>query len=529
MLGFGKKELSVIIPVFNTKDYLRESLDSVLAATKNIDSEIILVDDGSTDGSLEIANQYVSENKKMRLILAENKGPGVARNLGTAEAKGKYLAFADSDDIVAEDIYERMLEVAKRDGCEMVVCDVIRKDGEKYIHSELHRKAYHNLRDRIVDINKDRSLTFDCTVWNRIIKASLYKDNKIEFPDALYCEDFPVVQKLYCLSKKTAFIHRWGYCWRVRKNSITRTYTHEHLVQEIKMLLYLKEIARECNPDPGYSRMIDYKILALEFVGCMNTLRSVPREEALENIELIANLIENNVDLDVAGELSLYNRQKIKLILDRDVEGLIQLLNYKKANYMNTPVSETGEGLQLVLPDDIFTVSSRSMKNEFNDTPYWLSIDSVESDEAKFVIHTHVYVRRVSMPDFSSQTIRAFLINDRTGRETELKTVPEKRESLTKARGEVLNYDDYRFYNYNYDGTGVSIEIDAGDIAAEKDFMGWNYVLLECENALGKKNLVLRFGTKKALDVINSTQMTCGGRTVSFSTDEIQVFWVRAE
>ena len=527
MFGFKKTELSIVMPVFNTKPYLAESLDSVLAATKNIVAEIILVDDGSTDGSLETAEKYAADNKNIRVLRTDHIGPGGARNTGVAEVRGKYLAFVDSDDFVAPDIYENMISVAERDGSEMVVCDVIRKDREKYIHSELHRKAFHNIRSRDIDIRRDRDLIFDGTVYNRIILTSFYKKHRISYPEGVYYEDFPVVQQLYFLADRVSFLRKWGYCWRIRKESITQQqFNRKNIVDRMAMLSHLRNTARECGMPDDYFRALDYKILSLEFNGMISILHAVTEEEAREYVDMAASYIEQNTDPDVTVDLTLYDQQKVSLILDRDHEGLIRLLNYKKANYMNAPVTETEDGYNITLPDDIFTIKSRSMKNEFNNMPYWMSIDSVESSDSAVVIHTHIYIRRVSMPDFSSQDVRAFLINDLSGEEIELKIEKELCPSLTAARGIMVNLDDYRNYYYNYDGTGFSVKIDINGLAGKKGFSGSNYVMLECTNRLGRKNQVLRFATQKAIRNINALSFYKNGKSVAFSTDEIQVFWV---
>ena len=528
MFGFEKKlKLSVIIPVFNTKDYLIECLESVKKATENIPSEIITVDSGSDDGSLEILRKYESEHKNFRLFQADGAAPGEARNTGIAHAKGKYIAFVDSDDFVAEDIYENMIKVAERDGCDMVLCNVIRWDGKKYTQAELLRKAYHNIRNQNVSIEKDRDLIFDGTVGNRLIRTSFYRKSGISFPEGMLYEDVPVITKLNCMSKKTALLRKWGYCWRIRKGSISQQqFNRANVADRITALRQMKKMAAELKPFDGYSELLDYKILALEFNGCISILNDIPAETAAEYTEMIASFIEENVDLSVTDRLSVYDRQKVRCILDRDVDGLIRLLNYKKINYMNAPVTETEDGFQLELPEHIFTVAGRSFSNEMSNMPYWMSIDSAETEGSVMTIHTHVYIRRINMQDPDSQDVRVFLVNDISGAETELKAEKEPRPALTKARGTVFNYDDYRDYHYNYDGTGFSFSIDINDFADRKDFQGWNFVLLEVSNKVGKKNQVLRFGTKQSLDVINSTTLYTDRSQAEFSTDETQVFGV---
>ncbi len=92
-------KVSVIVPVFNVEAYLNESLDSILNQTLN-DIEIICINDGSTDNSLNILETYAKKDKRIKIISKENEGQGVARNVGLDDAQGEYISFVDSDDFI---------------------------------------------------------------------------------------------------------------------------------------------------------------------------------------------------------------------------------------------------------------------------------------------------------------------------------------------------------------------------------------------------------------------------------------------
>lgn len=119
---FGHK-ISVIVPVYNSKDYLDECVESILTQTyKNL--ELILVDDGSTDESLEVCRRWERLDSRVRAIHQENAGPGAARNTGIDNATGDYLAFVDSDDTVKSNAYERMLSLASENNADIVCSSV---------------------------------------------------------------------------------------------------------------------------------------------------------------------------------------------------------------------------------------------------------------------------------------------------------------------------------------------------------------------------------------------------------------------
>ena len=117
--------ISVIIPVYNVEPYLRKCLDSVVNQTyRNL--EILVIDDGSTDGSGAICDEYASD-RRMRIFHTENRGLSCARNLGLDEAKGEWIGFVDSDDWIEPDMYEALLKKAEETGADIVECGVFRE------------------------------------------------------------------------------------------------------------------------------------------------------------------------------------------------------------------------------------------------------------------------------------------------------------------------------------------------------------------------------------------------------------------
>lgn len=117
-------KISVIIPIYNGEEHLKKCIDSVLKQTeKNI--EIILVDDGSKDNSLDICRNYAKQDSRIVVIHQENYGVSVARNIGIGKARGEYIGFVDSDDWIEPDMYETLLRKAEAEKADVVMCDVM--------------------------------------------------------------------------------------------------------------------------------------------------------------------------------------------------------------------------------------------------------------------------------------------------------------------------------------------------------------------------------------------------------------------
>ena len=125
-----KKDISIIVPIYNSEKYLKKCIDSIINQTKK-ELEIILINDGSTDNSEKIIKEY--KDKRIKYIKNTNQGIGTTRNQGIKEATGKYLMFIDSDDYIENNACELLYNKAEKDNLDMVVCDFYREkeDGEK--------------------------------------------------------------------------------------------------------------------------------------------------------------------------------------------------------------------------------------------------------------------------------------------------------------------------------------------------------------------------------------------------------------
>ena len=106
-------KVSVIVPVYNAEKYIKRCLDSILAQSYRY-FEVLLIDDGSTDNSGKICDEYALNDNRIRVIHKENSGVSATRNIGITEAKGDYIAFVDSDDYIRSDMFEKMVKNAEK-------------------------------------------------------------------------------------------------------------------------------------------------------------------------------------------------------------------------------------------------------------------------------------------------------------------------------------------------------------------------------------------------------------------------------
>lgn len=177
-------KVSIVIPIYNKQKYLKECIDSIIAQTyENI--EIICVDDGSTDASLDILYGYKEKDNRIIIIEQENHGAGNARNSGMAIATGKYIQFLDADDFFANDMIEKMVKKAQKYETDIVICNAleyIEATGEKILHSWLRVENIVFDPFSFSEVENIFQIT-QATIWNKLYSLDFLKKNKIVFQE----------------------------------------------------------------------------------------------------------------------------------------------------------------------------------------------------------------------------------------------------------------------------------------------------------------------------------------------------------
>lgn len=221
-------EISVIVPVYNVEKYLQKCIESIIHQTFK-DLEIILVNDGSTDRSLEILREYEKRDSRITVIDKANGGVSEARNIGIDIAKGKYLYFADSDDYMHSQLLEIMHEQIVKHGCDMTICDMCYvREGEKtkeeneildVKREEIDSAIYVQTMEEAFSLMfRDKHIEFIIPI-NKLYSADLFRE--IRYPVGRIHEDEYTTYKLIYQSKKIVYITIPLYYYVRRRNSIT--------------------------------------------------------------------------------------------------------------------------------------------------------------------------------------------------------------------------------------------------------------------------------------------------------------------
>ncbi len=206
--------ISIIVPVYNVKQYINQCIDSIICQSYT-DLEIILIDDGSTDGSGSICDDYAAKDSRIRVFHTENRGLSAARNLGIGKARGDYLSFIDSDDWIDHTMYELLMKAAIENQADMVICGfIIERIGKSekkgnclgvYCENRIHNKLIH------------QELTY--AVWARLYRSELF--DSIRFLNGHVYEDVAPTLQIIHIAKNIYCINDALYHYRIRSNSVS--------------------------------------------------------------------------------------------------------------------------------------------------------------------------------------------------------------------------------------------------------------------------------------------------------------------
>ena len=225
------EKITVIVPVYNVEHYLDKCLDSVIKQTyKNI--EIIVVNDGSTDNSGEICQEYAQKDNRIVYIEKENGGISDARNAGLDQMTGSYVTFVDSDDWIEQDYVETLYQKITEYQADIAIGNYYSFDEERSVFlfhilgDSYYEKAHDNVSifENLYENQEMRSFAL-ISAWGKLYKARLFE--QLRFDIGKLGEDGYLNQKVYLLSEKVIYLNKGLYAYRIRKGSLSRIWTEK--------------------------------------------------------------------------------------------------------------------------------------------------------------------------------------------------------------------------------------------------------------------------------------------------------------
>lgn len=242
-------EISVIVPVYKVEKYLSRCIDSILAQTFT-DFELILIDDGSPDNCGAICDEYARKDARVSVIHQENLGVSVARNSGLQVAKGKYIAFVDSDDYIAKDYLEILITSIISTNADISICSFTEVAEEASDCVSVSDKACllaeFQANDKMIELcNSDRITNY---LWNKLYKKDLF--NEIRFPvNVAFWEDAAIMYRLFDLCEKVVFIDKTLYFYVCRKGSATKHVTIDDVLAQYHLCVERLDFLKDKYPE----------------------------------------------------------------------------------------------------------------------------------------------------------------------------------------------------------------------------------------------------------------------------------------
>ena len=217
--------ISVIVPIYNTKPYLAECIESILAQKINVPIEVLLIDDGSTDGCGEVCDKYAARDERVRVIHQENQGLSAARNAGIDAAKGRYYSFIDSDDVVLPRFLQTLYDACEEHDAYMSLCSVedVQEDGKSCDPAYFTRPTQEGVfcgKDLLNEFYTPYGTVYT-VAWNKMYRAEVWK--LLHYPEGRLHEDDFVAHRLFWRCDKVVCIDKPLYHYRLRNGSICRT------------------------------------------------------------------------------------------------------------------------------------------------------------------------------------------------------------------------------------------------------------------------------------------------------------------
>ena len=217
-------KISIVVPVYNTGSMLDRCIKSILNQSMK-EIELIIVDDGSTDESPKLCDDFAEEDKRVKVIHKKNEGVSVARNIGIQAAQGEYIGFVDSDDWIDENMYSNMYCGAKKYGADIVMCDATTKYDDKPSEPDTIAQLPGSCILTKTDIYPSLLMEMAGAVWRCIYSRKLLTENNIIFPVGLKFSEDRIFNILAMGECRNLFYTKKSYYYRyVRKGSAVNKY-----------------------------------------------------------------------------------------------------------------------------------------------------------------------------------------------------------------------------------------------------------------------------------------------------------------
>lgn len=324
-------EISVVIPLYNVEEYVKECLDSLVNQTIFEKLKVIVIDDGSTDSSAIIVDEFTNKYDNMEIHRFSNGGVSKARNRGIDLVETKYIAFVDPDDYLHPLMYEDLLANAKQDGVDICACATRRFNSESSRVPILHRNSikdeYHSVK--YYEVPK---IAYDMSTCNKLFKTSLFIDNDIRYPVGRLYEDIDVSIKTFEKSHSVSIINKAYYNWRMREGSTTASRKEiKNFIDRVHIIEDSLRYVNKHNMDEDFINDFIEKSFRYDFIYYIDEFNLFDIEYQSIIMNELDNLIKDNLD-KIYKLVPAKDKIKYYYIINNKAEKLANYINMFEEN-----------------------------------------------------------------------------------------------------------------------------------------------------------------------------------------------------
>ena len=314
-------KISVIVPIYNAEKNIERCIKSILGQTYS-NFELLLIDDGSKDKSIEICNQYSKMDNRVSVYHKKNEGVSKTRNYGIEKAKGQYLQFIDSDDYIERNMLDNMVKQIEKNDSDLCIC------GFEYSYREPMENKKNYASNQLLHIESKEYIkkymashienNILLPVWNKLFKLTIIKDNNIRFNENIsLSEDFAFVLEYLCRAHKICLLDSINihYCIDKGRKSLSSSYEYENVVLANKIIC---DNIDKMNIDENVLKSINYQMfdLILNYItSIQNSKKSyndkIKLLKKIRNESFFEKIINNIYTIDIKKKV------KVKLIKNK--------------------------------------------------------------------------------------------------------------------------------------------------------------------------------------------------------------------
>jgi CDP-glycerol glycerophosphotransferase len=319
--------LSIVVPFYNVEPYIAACLDSLARQTYR-DFEVVLVDDGSRDGSAEVARQFCAQDRRFRIVTQQNQGLGPARNTGVQHSQGEYLTFVDSDDLVSRHAYEIMIRSLDDTSSSLAAGNARRFNNTSGVRqSYVHRIPF--AKERLAThVFEYPPLALDRMVWNKVYRRDFWDQFRFEFPAIRY-EDYPVTLRGHIEAITVDCIAAPVYYWRERESgeSITQQkFQYANLLDRVTSAEMVFDLVDKRAPE--LRGEVHRHLAVTDMTTVVQAFATAPDDELQPLLEL-GRRLSRRFDHELLVDVQTFERLQYYALQTGDVELLQRLARFR--------------------------------------------------------------------------------------------------------------------------------------------------------------------------------------------------------